>query len=418
MISISSNSKAPIFYGWIVVACAFASLFICFGIAYSFSAFFKVFETEFEAGRSGVALVFSLASCLFFTIGAVTGPLSDRIGTKWVVMIGMVLIGGGLLAATQATFLWQLYLAYGLSVGLGVGFIYVPAIGAVQRWFIRKRGFASGIAVSGIGVGTLVVPLVASALIQTTDWRTSYVILGSVALVFGVLSSWFFVNSPQEKNLFPDGEKISPSVENKNVTIGGATVKEALHSRPFWMLYIAGILASLGIFLPFVHLTPYALDYGHSEGFAVFLVSLVGVGSVAGRFAMGGIADKLGRKISLTTAFFGMGVLLFMWNVSQGALALGSFAVLYGVFYGGFVALIPALTVDYFGGKNAGGIIGALYTNAAIGSLIGPPMAGLAFDLTQSYGLPIMISGVASVIAAILLFMMPEPKVWSPPSWH
>ncbi|MCW9046151.1 MAG: MFS transporter, partial [Alphaproteobacteria bacterium] len=307
---------------------------------------------------------------------------------------------------------------YGLSVGLGVGFIYVPAIGAVQRWFIRKRGFASGIAVSGIGVGTLVVPLVASALIQTTDWRTSYVILGSVALVFGVLSSWFFINSPQEKNQFPDGEKISPSVENKNVTIGGATVKEALHSRPFWMLYIAGILASLGIFLPFVHLTPYALDYGHSEGFAVFLVSLVGVGSVAGRFAMGGIADKLGRKISLTTAFFGMGVLLFMWNVSQGALALGSFAVLYGVFYGGFVALIPALTVDYFGGKNAGGIIGALYTNAAIGSLIGPPMAGLAFDLTQSYGLPIMISGVASVIAAILLFMMPEPKVWSPPSWH
>ena len=410
--------KRDIFYGWVVVTCVFVVLFLCFGVAYSFAAFFTVFQEEFGAGRSGVSLVFSLASFLFFGLGALTGPMSDRWGAKRVVALGMVLTGVGLLIAAQATEHWQLYLFYGLSVGLGVGFTYVPAIGAVQRWFIRKRGLASGFAVSGIGAGTLVVPPAAVALLTVTDWRGAYMVMGAVTLILGLIAAKFIENSPHDRGLFPDGEKLDPSVETKPVAVGGASVKEALRSGPFWALYTASLMAAVGIFMPFVHLTPYAQDYGHSEGFAVFLVSLVGVGSIAGRFAMGGVADSWGRKPSLTVAFAGIGVLLLVWSLSSAAWALVTFALLFGVFYGGFVALIPALTVDYFGGRNAGGIIGFLYTNAAIGSLLGPPMAGLAFDMGQGYGVPLSIAGGLGLLAAAIIFLMPDPRKWSPASWH
>src|SRR6266436_9324450 len=147
-----------IFYGWLVVAAAFAVTFVGFGCAYTFSAFVGPLQQDFGASRGSVSLVFSLAGFLYFGLGVVSGPLADRWGSRRLAVIGMILIGTGLAAASAARSLVEVYAAYGLGVGLGVGCSYVPAIGAVQRWFVRRRGFASGLAVSGIGVGTLVMP--------------------------------------------------------------------------------------------------------------------------------------------------------------------------------------------------------------------------------------------------------------------
>ena len=133
-----------LFYGWVVVAATFTLLFFGFGIAYSFSAFFASLQREFNASRAETALVFSIAGFLYFSLGAVSGPIADRVGPRWVCAFGMGLIGGGLLLAAAAHSLLTVYAGYGVAVGVGIGFAYVPAIGAVQRWFIRRRGFASG----------------------------------------------------------------------------------------------------------------------------------------------------------------------------------------------------------------------------------------------------------------------------------
>ena len=132
-----------------------------------------------------MSLVFSLAGFLYFGLGIVSGPLADRFGSRPFAVGGMVLTGLGLAAASAAQSLLQVYAAYGLGVGLGVGCAYVPAIGAVQRWFVRRRGFASGLAVSGIGVGTLVMPPLASLLIESLGWRGAYLALGALAALAG-----------------------------------------------------------------------------------------------------------------------------------------------------------------------------------------------------------------------------------------
>src|ERR1044071_5941489 len=143
------------FRGWLVVAAAFAVTFLGFGSAYTFSAFLEPPQREFGASRGEVSLVFSLAGFLYFALGIVSGPLADRWSSRGFAVGGMLLMGSGLALASWATSLLQVYLAYGLGVGLGLGCAYVPVVGAVQRWFVRKRGLASGLAVSGIGVGTL-----------------------------------------------------------------------------------------------------------------------------------------------------------------------------------------------------------------------------------------------------------------------
>jgi MFS family permease len=181
----STLTHSRIFYGWFVVAAAFGVTFVGFGSAYTFSAFVESLQRDFGASRGSVSLVFSLAGFLYFGLGVVSGPLADRFGSRRLALAGMILIGLGLAAASAARSLPEVYAAYGLGVGLGVGCAYVPAVGAVQRWFVRRRGFASGLAVSGIGVGTLVMPPLASFLIESLGWRGAYLALGALAAIEG-----------------------------------------------------------------------------------------------------------------------------------------------------------------------------------------------------------------------------------------
>jgi MFS family permease len=274
----------------------------------------------------------------------------------------------------------------------------VPAVGAVQRWFARRRGFASGLAVSGIGVGTLVMPPLASILIEALGWRNAYLILGGLAAVAGTGMALMIENDPRDRGLGPDGDALQTG--DSAVLPPGASVREAIASRRFVGLYAGCLIVSFGLFVPFVHLVPYALDRGVPQASAVLLLAVIGVGSTAGRFFLGGLADRLGRRFALIAMFVGMGLTLVIWAFSTAFWTLASFAFGYGVFYGGFVALLPALVMDYFGGRNVSGIIGILYTSVAFGTLIGPSAAGFAFDLSHSYTLPIVASVFANILAA------------------
>ncbi|EMD9441652.1 MFS transporter [Burkholderia cepacia] len=409
------------FYGWYVVAAAFAVTFVGFGSAYTFSAFVESLQRDFAASRGQISLVFSLAGFLYFGFGIVSGPLADRFGSRRLAVAGMLLTAAGLAAAGAAHTLLQVYVAYGLGVGFGVGCAYVPAVGAVQRWFVRRRGFASGLAVAGIGVGTLVMPPLASTLIAQVGWRGAYFTLAVIAVVIGAGMSLLIENDPRGRGLLPDGEaahepgggaqvagrgagaSVSGAAAGRQPVAAsapaGATVREAVMSRPFASLYAACLACSFGVFVPFVHLVPYALDHGVAPSTAVLLLGAIGVGSTAGRFFLGGLADRFGRRASLLAMFAGMAVALVAWAGADTVATLAAFALVFGVFYGGWVAVLPAVVMDYFGGRNVSGIIGVLYTSVAFGTLIGPAAAGFIYDAGGGYLVPILASAAANAIA-------------------
>jgi MFS family permease len=397
----ASIKQPHLFYGWYVVAAGFAVTFVGFGCVYSFSAFIESLQRDFGAARGSVSLVFSLAGFLYFALGAVSGPLADRWGSRRVVLAGIILIGAGLILASFAQSLLTVYAAYGLGVGLGVGCSYVPAMGAVQRWFVKRRGFASGLASSGIGAGTLVGPPFAALLIGVWGWRDAYLALGVVAVIIGAGMALLIENDPKDRGLGPDGE--IPKAQSRSVAASGTSIIEAIKSKRFIGLYAACLACSFGVFVPFVHLTPYATDHGISHSSAVLLVSVIGIGSTVGRFFLGGLADRFGRELSLVGMFAGMAFGLIIWVTSTQFWSLAIFAFIFGTAYGGWVALLPAVIMDYFGGRNVSGLIGILYTSAGIGTLIGPSATGYAFDATHSYTVPILISIGGNVIAAIIM---------------
>ena len=261
--------------------------------------------------------------------------------------------------------------------------------------------FASGLAVSGIGVGTLVMPPLASLLIESLGWRGAYLALGTLAAVMGGGLALLIENDPRDRGLGPDGDP--PPSGAQPARPEGNSVCDAIRSRRFISLYAACLICSFGVFVPFVHLVPYAQDHGVAPASAVLLLGVIGIGSTAGRFFLGGLADRIGRQLSLLLMFTGMALALAVWVIATNLWSLAAFAFVYGVFYGGWVAVLPAVVMDYFGGRNVSGIIGILYTSVAFGTLIGPSAAGFAFDLGHSYTVPILASAGANIIAAIII---------------
>ena len=136
-------------------------------------------------------------------------------------------------------------------------------------------------------------------------------------------------------------------------------------------------------------------------------MSLIGLGSLLGRFTIGGIADRLGRTPSLAVMYVGLGAMLILWWLATQYWLLALFALSFGAFYGGFVALAPSIVMDLYGPRAVSGIIGFLYTGPGIGTLIGPPLAGAAFDALGSYSAPILAAAALSFVAAgIVLLLM------------
>ncbi|ATQ42523.1 MFS transporter [Caulobacter mirabilis] len=394
-----SRPALPLFPGWFVVAGAFAVTFVGFGGAYTFSAFFEPLRQTFGATRGSVSLVFSIAGFLYFSLGVISGPLADRFGTRRVAAAGMILLGVGLALAGLARSLIEVYLAYGLGVGIGVGLAYVPALGAVQRWFDRRRGLASGLAVSGIGVGTLALPPLAALLVEQVGWRATYLLLGAACGLIGLGAALLLRNDPAGLGYAPDGLPALASAPPP----GGLTVSEAVRTRRFAGLYLACLICAFGVFTPFVHLVPYAMDHGVPAARAALLLGAIGVGSTAGRFLLGGLADRLGRETTLLAMVGGVAASLAAWALLDGFWPLMLFAAAFGVFYGGWVALLPALVMDAFGGRSVGGIIGLLYTSVALGTLVGPPAAGWMFDATGGYRPAILAAAATSLVGLIVL---------------
>lgn len=397
-----------IFYGWVVVAAAFLVMFTGFGATYSFPAFFEPLSREFGATRATVSLVFSAAGFLYFALGAISGRLADRIGPRPVVGFGMACVSAGLIAASFADSLTGIVIFYGIGIGVGVGFSYVPAIGTVQRWFLAKRGQASGWAVAGIGIGTMAAPPAAAFAIEQLGWRGAYVAFGIAVLVLGALATALLRASPASMGLQPDGAAAPPVAATPAGPPAGLELGAVLKHPVFWLLYIACGLNCIGTFVPFVHLAPYAMDQGLSRSEGVWLVGLIGVGSTLGRFVLGGLADRIGRGRSLSLIMALSGVALAYWSIAQGFAALAVFALAFGLFYGGFVALVPAFTADLFGLRAMSAVLGVLYTSVAFGTLLGPTLAGWVFDTSGSYTWPILICAVGCIVSAVMVLKLPH----------
>ncbi|HEX2172164.1 MAG TPA: MFS transporter [Dehalococcoidia bacterium] len=400
------------FYGWVIIAAAFVPNLVYPAVHFSFGTYFESLTREFGVDRGTVSLVFSLTPLLYFGLGAITGPLTDRFGPRVLCGVGAVLYLAGLTLASRATAIWQVYLTYSLFVGAAVGASYVPSLSTVQRWFVRRRALAAGLVASGSGVGTVVGPAFSIWLIQEHGWRTAYFVSGLVAAALVGLAAWFLIRSPADLGQAPDGGPVgterTPAARRAAADL---TVREAIRTRPFIWLFIAQGFTTLPLYIGLVHLVPFARDAGLDPDTAALGLAAIGAGSTVGRLGLGSFADRWGRRRSYALTMVATAVMMAVWIVlpvtQVWALLLFGFA--FGTAYGGFVALSAVVMPDYFGTSYVSGLIGVFYTAAGIGGLIGPWLAGGVFDRTGYYQPAILFGAATATIGAVLVARLPDP---------
>lgn len=376
-----------------MVLAAFLAMFTSFGVAYSFGAFLLPMSEALGSGPGATAGVFSLTTMALFGLGALSGPAVDRFGPRPVVLVGALAMGLGLVLTARATALWQALLGHGLGVGLGVACSYVPLVAVVGGWFTRRRTLAVGIAVSGIGLGTLVVAPLAAGLIARHGWRDAYLVLAAVGTVSLAGCALLVRAAPAG----PDTE--------------AAPLLPRLRTSTYQRLYLSGVLLSVVLFVPFVHLPAYAVSRGVGDVAAATLVGVIGAASIVGRLALGAAAARTGVLRTYQACFALMAGSFLLWLGAPGYPRLVAFAVLLGIGYGGFVALGPALVATLFGVRGLGALLGVLYTSAAVGSAIGPPAAGAVIGATGAY-LPVVVAALAlgTLATAVVLTVSAVPQ--------
>jgi MFS family permease len=374
---------------WIVVAAAFLSMFVVYGIVYSFGTFFDSMAEDFDTGKGATALMFSITTAWYFGLGLVSGRAADRYGPRPVLLVAAAVLGVALLLTSRVQSIWLGYITYGVGVGIAVACAYVPMVATVGAWFVKRRTTALGVAVAGIGVGTLVVAPIAERLIDAHGWRTAYVVLGAGGALLLLVAS------------------LGASRPPVTVVQEPVVLKQVARQRGFVILYIAILTLSAALFTPFVFIKSYATDNGIDNGPAAALVGIIGASSVVGRLGLGGLGARLGATRLTQISFAVLTLSFLLWLGAGDSYAmLVTFSVVMGVAYGGFIALTPAVAAGLFGTVGLGAILGALYTAAAIGGLVGPPVIGSVID-GVSYSAGIIVAMVITAAATVVLFMLP-----------
>ncbi len=375
---------------WLTVAATFVSSFVTLGVAYSFGAFFTSMAEEFDSTRGETAVIFGITTFSFFWLSLATGRAADYWGPRPVLLTGSLSLLVSLLATSRVESLALGYLTIGAGVGLAAACGYIPMVATVGGWFEQHRATAMGLAVAGIGAGTLVMSPLSARLIEQYGWRQTYVIFGVGGSALLLLAVAFIDRPPGQLRAQP------------------GRFAEAARSSVFRRLWISGLFSGLALFVPFVFVGQYAKDQGVDSVAAASLIGFMGGASVLARIGFGSLVKRFGSFVLYRLCFALTSLSFLIWLFAADSYpALVAFVVVLGVGYGGFVALSSIVMAGRMGVAGLGSVLGMFYTSQGLGGLIGPPTAGWLIDRLGTYR-PIIVGCCAlAALAGLALTGLP-----------
>jgi MFS family permease len=386
--SVQSNSGFDSARAWVVVFAGFVGSFITFGISYCFGVFLKPIALEFRVSHAAMSSLFSVITGISFFAAPFTGKIADRYGPRPVVAIGGLLLGCGMILTAHVHSFALLFLTYGIGLGGAVACTYIPSISAVGEWFKKYRDLALGLAISGIGCGTLVAAPLSAMLIERHGWRSAFEVFGwggaALLLICAALLSH------------------PPVVGEKKQADAAANVR----TRAFVLQYISLFFSGIAIYASFVFLPAYAADIGASRIAGAGLVGYIGASSVIGRLGLGALAPKFGLMKMYQASYLILLISFGVWLAAGSYSALVVFALLMGVGYGGIAAMSPAVAAATFGVEGLGELLGILFTGFGVACLVGPPVSGILVDHFHDYKWPVFVGAGASILALFFVILL------------
>lgn len=412
-----SSTQSRIFYGWWIVAATFVLALLMGGfIVLGFTAFFEPIAREFGWSYAQISLAASLLGVEAGLLAPLVGLLVDRWGPRRIVFIASIVSGFGLLMLSRTTSLAMYYGAFAvLALGYS-GFSPTVMMTAVANWFRRKISTAIGIMASGFALGGLLIPLIVR-LIDTYSWRTALFVLCLALWVMGMPLSLLLRHKPEQYGYSQDGEDshdpVSPAIpaskQTRETHIG---VRSALANRTFWHLGLGMACQYLAVNGVIVHVMPYLSSVGVSRSTATIVATALPLVSIVGRLSSGWVGDRFEKKRVAAGSFalLGLGLLFFSYASADSLWLMAPFIVFFGIGWGSNVTMRAALVRDYFGRERFGSILGFIMGLIAVGSILGPFLAGAAFDRSGSYRDAWLAFTGLSVVGLIILATTPRIK--------
>lgn len=403
---LTGAGKRRFFYGYVVLGATFFVLMVSWGTFYSFGVFFTPVLTEFGWTRAATSGAYSLSLLLLGVMGMVMGRLNDRFGPRVIAMVCGLMVGLGFLLMSRVDAIWQLYLFYGVIIATGMSTTFVPLLSTVARWFVKKRSLMTGVAVSGVGMGTIVVPILARWLISSYGWRWSYTIMGIAVMISVILAAQLLRRDPGQVGLAPDGLRVIED-HSSDLESRGISVREAIRTRRFWIIAFVFFCSTFVTQTILMHIVPHAGGLGLSPISAAGILSIIGGLSIGGRIGLGTLADRIGNWLTFVFCFLiALGGFILLLAGEREIWALYMFAVVFGFTYGGFMALPSPIVADLLGLKAHGALFGASNFLATVGGAVGTLIAGRIFDLNGTYRLAFLICACLCVAGLVLLSVM------------
>jgi MFS family permease len=397
--------RTKIFYGWIIVAVAMVVTCVGFGAMFSLGVFLQPMAATMGWSRTGISTA-ALLNFLGMGVGSfVWGALSDRLGTRAVVLIGGVLLGFGTVMASQATTLVQFQVYFGVIVGFAAGSLYAPLTATTSRWFTQHRSLAVALVSAGLGLGSTTTAPLARWIISNYDWRTAMLVIGDLAWLV-IIPAALFVREPA--GVVSGGA--SPTAIGADEP--ELTVARALRTPQFAVIsltYFACCAAHSG---PIFHMVANAIDHGVSAMAAATVLSAAGVASLTGKIVCGLLADRVGAKRVLVAGLALQAVAISLYLGTRELAHFYGVAMVFGFSYGGIMPLYAIVVREYFGARIMGTIFGAVGFTSTMGMALGPLAGGWVYDAFGSYAwLFIASAGIGLGAVAIALTFRPPRLV-------
>ncbi|HEA66166.1 MAG TPA: MFS transporter [Desulfobacterales bacterium] len=416
------NSR-EFFYGWVIVAVALVSMAFWLGIRSSFSVFYVTLLEDFSWNRGSSAGVQSMALVTYTLLAPMVGGLIDRFGPRRVVIPGILILTLGLVLSSTIKTLTDFYFFYGVVLGAGITSIGIITYSAIlAHWFEKKRGLASGIALSGMGLGTFSMVPLSQSFISMWGWRTTFIITGGLVLIVLLpLNALFLRHKPRELGQNPDGlsdwetaqeerlkNKLQKDTENE------WTIKKVIHSGRFWALIIFSFLSIIGVYIIVVHNVKFLVDQGVDKMTAALVFAMVGVISSIFRIFWGWLSDRIGRELTYTMGIIcgciGVGS-LSLFETFGLRLFIYTYFIFFGMGWGVTAPMFMSVSADLFKGKIFGLIYGFVEAGIGIAAALGAWVGGSIFDRTQSYHMAFNLAIVVLLLSCFFIWYAAPGKV-------
>jgi MFS family permease len=408
----SWEKRLPFYYGWVIFAITFFIYMFMYALRYSVGIFFEPIRNEFGWTNAMTASGVTIFFWVYAVSAPLVGQLARKIGVRKTVFLGGLLLGGGGIILSQITALWQLYLAWGVIAAMGSAALYVVPTMVLSKFFHKKRGSTVGWSSVGVSAGqAIIIPQIARV-IPEWGWRPSMLFLGVLVIcTTSVIGFLFLREDPEELGLHPDGADKSPREIHEDVVSVDWSPKVATGSMSFRLVALSYFFCLGGVISIMTFVVPHMINIGIPSVQASGAFGVIGVMSAVGSILFGFFSDRFGRKWTIVVT---TGLLAITFGIATvippNLTMLYTWALLYGLSYGGAPEQYAAIVTDYFGTTHSTTLFGLLTLVGGIGGGLFPLIGGWMVDQTGNYYATLLFLSVGMALAAVLAFFSKAPE--------